>query len=809
MMVKLNKIEIKGLRGVRNELSLNLNGKSALIYGDNGSGKSSIADVLEWFFFDRIEHLTGEEIGRKGYEALRNIFLSDDQAGTLLLEFNRHQLNNQKKIEIERGNIKASMSNESEDFNEYLSSSRDENLSLRYKELVTFVLSSKTDKLRALSEIIGYSKVTDTRDVFRTVFNRLSREIKTKGFDNSINHQQNQIIEQLGQNITTNEQFIEVVSVIVKPFELGIKISRLADINEVLKKIKKPDDSKIIKQEIFLNKILENTINLPNNLNDLEIQYKEYKRKFDQIVLDAEKLKKLSIEKLLAAGNEILLSESYSDDACPLCEQHKKKEDLINEIKSRIIELEEIKKENKDIADSNSLLQKQIQDTLEPLNAVLNDKLIEEESNEFFKTNLTYIISAIKKYSDPLKIKINDSKTLIDEEALLVKRTSLESLTDKCTSELEAIKKARKTDPKWEAYSKISTASHAYAQILRLRKERLTFEKQRDTMETIYRNFLAKQKEALEAFLDTFSEKIDEIYQFLNPNEKVENIKLVPLEKDNELAGITIQFDFLDKKDVTPPHKFLSESHINCLGLAFFLTSVEAFNKQNKFVILDDVISSFDANHRKRFADLLIEKYSDFQLIMLTHEKTWFDIVKNLVKNKNWQIQTVKYHQTNGTYMDDSPQTLKERILAKIENHDEQGLGNDARKYLEHILKQIAVNLEVKVAYRSNEVNEDRMAFELLTELKSTIKKRNCTELGNQAIIDRLLSSLFIGNKDSHHNASEPTFSDMKAFWQDVIEFEQIFFCDECKTPVSLRFYDVGAKKISCKNKELEYSWNK
>jgi len=63
-----------------------------------------------------------------------------------------------------------------------------------------------------------------------------------------------------------------------------------------------------------------------------------------------------------------------------------------------------------------------------------------------------------------------------------------------------------------------------------------------------------------------------------------------------------------------------SESHLNCLGLSFFLASVEAFNKNNKFIIFDDVISSFDTTHRKRFTDLILGEFSDYQIILLTHE---------------------------------------------------------------------------------------------------------------------------------------------------------------------------------------------
>ena len=99
------------------------------------------------------------------------------------------------------------------------------------------------------------------------------------------------------------------------------------------------------------------------------------------------------------------------------------------------------------------------------------------------------------------------------------------------------------------------------------------------------------------------------------------------------------------------------------------------------------------------------------------------------------------------------------------------------------------------------------MAYELLTELKSTIKKRKCTELINHPVIERLLGSLFIGNKDSHDGDFEPEFSDIKAFLEDVIDLEKLFSCESCQSLLSLKNYDHVNKKIRCKKGELSYTW--
>jgi hypothetical protein len=126
----------------------------------------------------------------------------------------------------------------------------------------------------------------------------------------------------------------------------------------------------------------------------------------------------------------------------------------------------------------------------------------------------------------------------------------------------------------------------------------------------------------------------------------------------------------LARLQVSHPQIF-SESHLNCFGI-FSSWLSESVQQENKFIVMDDVISSFDANHRKRFADLLVEKFSDYQIILLTHEKQWFDYVKSIIQNKNWLISEIKWSDAKGAYLDESSASLRQRIEHKITNNIEE-----------------------------------------------------------------------------------------------------------------------------------------
>jgi AAA15 family ATPase/GTPase len=155
-MNKIKAINITGIRGIREGLNLFLDKKSVLIYGDNGTGKSSIADALEWFYNDRIEHLAGEEVGIKGKNAVRNIFLDSKVDAKTELRYANKVLDNEKSI---NNSLRAFNSNSSKDFFNYFTLSQSENLIFRYRDLVQFIIATKGEKLTHLQNIIGFSEV--------------------------------------------------------------------------------------------------------------------------------------------------------------------------------------------------------------------------------------------------------------------------------------------------------------------------------------------------------------------------------------------------------------------------------------------------------------------------------------------------------------------------------------------------------------------------------------------------------------------------------------------------------------------------
>ena len=808
--MKLKSLEISGFRGIRKDISIDLNSsKSILIYGDNGSGKSSIADAFEWFYYDKIEHLSSEEIGTKGVSALRSVFLSDNEDAYVELNYSDSKCDSRKRLFYKKSKLTSEYSNASQNFNDYRNTSLKENLILRYKDLLRFILFTKAVKLEEISQIIGFSEVSKIKGVLKKAVNDLKKELKLRNFDYHINAKQAHIIEQVGQNITNDEQYLGAIRELVIPLNLPIEVKDSSSIDTILELLKKPEDKEAVTMQLSYEKVIENLSSFKVSFNSICTSYKVFYEKCQQIAKDQEKFKKISLEPLLSQGFSILEKRLYEDDKCPLCLQDKSREELIDELRKRIEELAIFKKEGDAASEEKNTTQRFIQRALTEIEVSLKEKCLLLEENSALRREIEQIKGTISTAVEKIRKASLSELELINKpvDFFSLDVTALQDLISTFTSKKEKIITGKKDDITFTVYSKIISVRQSYNEIKSYRKALKILTQQQQSMELIYNDFVKRQREGLCSFLKTISNDINDLYLFMNSSENVSEIELIPLDEDDEFVGITMQFKFHGKPE-SPPHKYLSESHLNCLGICLFLASVKAFNKLNKFIVLDDVISSFDTNHRARFARLLVEKFSDYQIFLFTHEKDWFEIVSNMVKGKTWLIKKMYWDHDNGAIIEEPLIDLKARIEDKIKNSDISELGNMIRKYLEHILKGICHELKTKVEFRFNEHNENRMSNELLSELKSKLKDRKC-ELKDQPIFERLNASMFLGNRTSHDSGFSENIHDLKMFYDDVSELEGLFRCAQCNNLISKKHYDDVENTVKCSCGALKYSWKK
>jgi hypothetical protein len=811
MEIKINNIIIKGIRGAKNNLELPLNGKSILLYGDNGSGKSSISDSIEWFYTNRVSHLSSNsEIDLK--DALRNSTLNNYDVSEVNISFVKETYLDCSKILFnKREKLTTEISNTSDVFKQYLDDSKDENLLLRYQYLTNFIDDTKGDKLKYLSDIIGFSDVTKKKEVLQKSHNSIKSEIKNQNFETLINNEKQKLIDKLGAAISQEENLFEKVNEKIKPLKTGIEVKTIEDIDKVLLYLKNATNNKLNKELTFLDKSNSVLNTLKSEIEFINSEYVKYYCEFEIIANDVERIMQTFLGELLETGDAVLAKNYHKDESCPLCLQPKNIEELRSEIAYRLKEIVESSKKKAAFDKAKQLVYTIAVERIKRLDSILSETQIDDDENKLVKMGYLALKEKINEYQKSSLERVTSGNKIPKADTIKLLTNNFD-FQNGITARIKQIQDIFKKDNSAVLYSNISASKDAFLKIKLFEKQKIKLENQRKTLEIIYNEFVKRQKEGLENFITTFSGTINEYYQYMNPDEPFQEIKIVTIGEDDELNGITIEYKY-NGNWVSPPQKYFSESHLNCFGLSFFLASVNAFNSKNRFIVLDDVISSYDSNHRKRFAELIFEKFSKYQIILLTHEEDWFtNFVSPLAKKKGWLINEIKWTEDKGTHLEEEPSDLRERIETNLAESKIESLGNPIRRYLEHSLKDIALNIEAKLNFQYNESNEHRMPYELIMGIKSEIKKCSSELKANFPVIDRIESSSILGNISSHDNPFSPKIGDLRAFWADVLELEKIFICEQtnCKRPmVSLRNYDTVANKIRCGCDHTKYDWKK
>ncbi len=131
---------------------------------------------------------------------------------------------------------------------------------------------------------------------------------------------------------------------------------------------------------------------------------------------------------------------------------------------------------------------------------------------------------------------------------------------------------------------------------------------------------------------------VQSIYQMIHPTDAVPNIHIVP---DAESKTLTVQVDFHSSDRPVPPAGYLSESQISTLGLALFISSIGLFNRRFPFLFLDDVVSSYDAEHKERIVDLIAERLGGFQVFLTTHDWRFYAMLKDRLHDKGWLFERI------------------------------------------------------------------------------------------------------------------------------------------------------------------------
>jgi energy-coupling factor transporter ATP-binding protein EcfA2 len=244
-----------------------------------------------------------------------------------------------------------------------------------------------------------------------------------------------------------------------------------------------------------------------------------------------------------------------------------------------------------------------------------------------------------------------------------------------------------------------------------------------------------------------------------------------------------------------PPSALHSEGQQDTLGICLFLALAEhASGGAPPLLILDDVLMSVDADHRRAVAELLKTEFASTQFIITTHDEVWarqlrsLGVVAKAVHFGAWAI--------DGIHSSLEPHDAFVQMRADLEAGRVPTAAHLLRRTVETVLPDICEALGARVTYRKDQKPDlgdffgaaKKQLAKLLRDGVAAAKswKRDTSELDRRlvdyvAARDALGSEEWSVNPTVHYNEwAQMTRHDFEPVVAAYEKFLTFFACPDC-----------------------------
>jgi len=165
--MKIRGIKITWFRGSADLIELDTALKSLVVYGENGSGKSSFVDAVEYNIKDgKINHLAHEYSGRKQEKAIINTHTPGSQLSSIIISFEDKST---LEAKIQKNGTFTTVPDE-----HHLRTWDYRRTILRQNEVADFIADTKGDKYSALLPLLGLSHLEVAAENLRKIEKNLA-----------------------------------------------------------------------------------------------------------------------------------------------------------------------------------------------------------------------------------------------------------------------------------------------------------------------------------------------------------------------------------------------------------------------------------------------------------------------------------------------------------------------------------------------------------------------------------------------------------------------------------------------------------
>lgn len=690
-MIRIEKIRITEFRGIR-ELTLDLKGQNFAACGPNGTGKSGIVDAIEFALTGNISRLTGAGTGGLSVKAhgphvdSRN----NPAAAAVTLDVSIPSLNN-KKAQICRTVKSAAAPIITPADNDVIAALQNVNLHpefvLSRRELIRYVLAEPGQRSKEVQSLLRLDDIEKLRGVLQKIANACARELPA--LERTENGAKANLLTALDVPQLNKKSVLDAIN--ARRGILGLseltELDANSSVRDGLTTTNVGETGRVPK--------VQATADLATLRETLAaLQADPFGQACTSAAVIAAELSK-DAASLDGLSRESLLKsalDQYDGIACPVCDTPFESETFTAHVAAKLAHLEDVSKRR-------AALEAELKPILDALHATgtaINTMI--EHANMFSpKIDASALIDLRTELRARYK-QLHDLLPLEDTRTILSAASSLpniEATLASLATAIAAIPEPSKQDAAREFLVLVQERFEAYRSARlnhstgKLRSERAA--KVVETYGKVTTNALENIYKEVETAFACYYRKINE------DDEKAFTAKLMP-----SIGKLGFDVDFYGRGHF-PPGAYHSEGHQDGMGLCLYLALMNHLLGANfTFAVLDDVLMSVDAGHRRQICALLNQMFPDTQFIFTTHDEIWLRHMKSegLIKGRNFahfRTWTVDFGPTEWDDRD---------VWAEVDDHlnknDVRAAAALLRHYLEHFAKEACDRLRAKVEFRGD-----------------------------------------------------------------------------------------------------------
>jgi recombinational DNA repair ATPase RecF len=770
---RITKLIAKNFRGFQEEITFDLEKPYAFIFGENGSGKSSFFEAIEYALtgqiseaktkrYDVAAYATNVESKKLDYPLLKGIFNNENES-PITADISKHS-----SVLFEKNRIEG------------------------FAKVSSFTKTIQQERLSILFGLDDFSN-------FCTNFSLISQYLPQENFAQKKRIQSTENIK-LSQK-AVDSRVIEIEKITKDASVLLAPYPDCSNSAELLKKIEGDDN------QLGLLKNKQDELAKLNNVKTKNIavanKFLEHLDELNSLIHNvntcANEVSKFKNELSLKSLYELIINtKSILDSAvCPACQSDIYDADgnlLLNKnpflhSQEMLNSLADIQKKEKLLIDSRKSFDSKLPlfiATVSNINNIITNKLNEDiVYNDFDALKKVHV--DLKKFGELAKKEIEDFNKNIEaklktKSALQKEVFDLDALKTKLIELRTHYKLANKSKKETEAAIVLLNESHApLIEAANEEQKKLT---KLQEIEKAYVSLTDKLKAYNENLPIEFSKDLSELvlslYNSINyhpyDSEVLKSLSL-PTKPDSQIT-----ISYLDGT-TADALKILSEGHLKCLGLSILLA--KNIKDKQSILVFDDVVNAIDDEHRKGVRDTLFNngQLKGHQLIITTHASEFLKHMENMVGE--YDSNAIRYdfcNKTNGRKI-----TLKNsntfNEITKARRYMENNKTRDCLMQLRRVLEFLAPLIWKKIANKKYDSaislmfhnpsfapNLSNYLLVLNKKLKELANKANATAfIRHQEILETILNlgdkNPIINhylNKATHYEEREEEFDDQE-----------------------------------------------